>query len=148
MAITSFTGVHAFLSNFAPCTLVITSNGVKQAYPTIEHAYQAWKTRDTNQRAQIAACATPGKAKRQGKTVTVRTNWNEIKLDVMRWLLNEKFKDPTYRQLLLGTGEEELIEGNTWGDTYWGICGNVGANHLGKILMQVRDGIRGELGIQ
>ena len=73
-----------------------------------------------------------------------RDNWSRIKNDVMLKLLRRKFVSGShYATLLLDTGGAELIEGNTWGDTYWGVCDGVGENHLGKLLMLVRDELSG-----
>lgn len=57
-------------------------------------------------------------------------------------LIKIKFDDPTLYALLLGTGDAVLIEGNTWGDTFWGVCGTKGANVLGKLLMKYREKLR------
>ncbi len=61
-------------------------------------------------------------------------------------LLRIKFTIPTLRERLLATGDQTLIEGNTWGDTYWGVCRGVGLNNLGTLLMQVREECRAEEG--
>ncbi|MCH7737275.1 MAG: NADAR family protein [Chloroflexi bacterium] len=53
-------------------------------------------------------------------------------------LLRDKFRDPVLRQMLLDTGDLELVEGNNWGDRFWGRVSGVGDNHLGRLLMQVR----------
>jgi ribA/ribD-fused uncharacterized protein len=68
----------------------------------------------------------------------MRDDWNDIKIDVMRDLLQEKFSDDDLRELLLATGDAELIEGNTWNDYFWGVCLGEGQNWLGKLLMEVR----------
>ena len=79
-------------------------------------------------------------AKRLGKSVELRTDWSQIKLEVMADLLWQKFIiNPKLRSMLLATGDRELVEGNTWGDTFWGKCGGVGTNHLGNLLMRLRD---------
>lgn len=57
---------------------------------------------------------------------------------MMEYLLRQKFHDPELQQRLLDTGSEELVEGNTWGDVYWGVCDGKGQNNLGKILMDLR----------
>lgn len=62
----------------------------------------------------------------------------------MENLIHQKFSQEPLRSQLLNTGEEELVEGNTWGDTYWGICNGKGQNNLGKILMKVRNQLRQE----
>lgn len=109
-------------------------------YPSVEHAYQAAKCAHSQDQLAIRQAASAGMAKRLGKSVELRTDWSQIKLEVMADLLWQKFIiNPKLRSMLLATGERELVEGNTWGDTYWGKCGGVGANHLGNLLMRLRD---------
>ncbi len=133
--IDSFHGAYRFLSNFWPAPVVL--DGV--TYPTVEHAYVAAKTLDTDIRQQIAAIEKPGDVKRFGRKLTLRPDWEEVKLDVMTDLVGQKFTDPDLRAKLDATGDTDLVEGNTWGDTFWGVCRGKGENHLGKILMAVRD---------
>lgn len=110
-------------------------------YPSVEHAYQAAKTTVPQERAKIARLATPGEAKRAGRRVTLRPDWDAIKLDVMRGLLLQKFTYPDLGRALLETKPAELIEGNSWHDTFWGVdlTTGRGENHLGKLLMEIRD---------
>ncbi len=135
MAIDSFHGEHRFLSNFWPAVVTLDH----EHYPSVEHAYVAAKTLDAAKRKAIATVPTPGAVKRLGRSLVLREDWDTIKLDVMRDLVGQKFEHPDLRALLLATGDEELIEGNTWGDVFWGVCRGKGENHLGKILMAVRD---------
>ena len=136
--IDKFRGEYAFLSNFAPCK--VTYNG--RTYKTVEHAFQAAKSLDPDIRWQFQYCRSAGEAKQRGKMVKLRPDWEEIKDKVMLTGLRKKFTDPELRSLLLATGDEELIEGNYWGDTYWGVCNGAGQNKLGKLLMQVREEIK------
>lgn len=131
--INNFHGEHGFLSNFCPAEVVL--DGVK--YPSVEHAYQAAKTLNTTERKQFEN-GTPGNAKRQGRSVTLRPNWKYVKIYIMERLLRQKFSQPPLRRLLLATGDDTLVEGNNWGDTYWGVCRGTGDNHLGKLLMKIR----------
>ena len=141
-----FDGIeHEFLSNFYPAPILWMSD----TYPTTEHAFQAAKVmgegEDWNEeaRVQIRDCPTPGKAKRMGRKCHLRRNWDSIKNKIMFDLVFIKFT--TYSNLaqkLLETGDKELIEGNDWNDVWFGVCNGVGENHLGKILMEVRDSIR------
>lgn len=136
MTIDSFTGEYRFLSNFWQSR--ITDPG-----STVEHWYQAMKTLVPEEQQRIIEAPTPGEAKRLGRTVTLRPDWDDIKLDIMLLLVRQKFyRSQIYTHALLATGDEELVEGNTWGDTYWGVCKGVGENHLGKILMQVREELK------
>lgn len=133
--ISSFSGPNRFLSNFWPA--VVELDGLQ--YPTVEHGYQAAKTNQISQRILIRECKFPAQAKRLGSRVILRHDWNEVKLSVMANLVHQKFTlHPDLSTLLLATGDQELIEGNTWGDRFWGVCGGRGENHLGKILMGVR----------
>lgn len=129
-----FEGQFKFLSNFYPCTVMLDG----EEFPSIEHAYQAAKTLVAAQRAQVSKCFSPGEAKKLGRTLLLRDDWEDVKLAIMEALLREKFVDPTLEKQLLDTGEQELVEGNWWGDTYWGVCRGSGENHLGKLLMKIR----------
>jgi len=131
--ITSFRGEYRFLSNFYPVD--IRMRGV--VYPSIEHTYQAAKTVFPHEREKFRTCS-PGQAKRMGRSITLRHDWHNMKLDVMEGCLRQKFKRPDLKQLLIATGTKELVEGNNWGDTYWGCCAGKGHNHLGKLLMKIR----------
>jgi N-glycosidase YbiA len=137
MIIDHFDGNYRFLSNFHPVKVVFEGD----EYPSVENAYQAAKTLIPSERYAIRL-ATPGAAKRLGKRVRLRSQWNELKLSIMLNLLDQKFKNPELRHLLLETKDVELIEGNEWGDTFWGVCKGLGQNHLGRLLMQIREEIR------
>lgn len=146
--IESFSGRWRFLSNFYPAK--IEHQGI--TYPTVEHYYVAMKVKNDQQidgkfityidcRELIAKMPAEqaGKVKQFGKIIKVRKDWDDVKLDVMLWGVREKFKHEDLKEMLLATGDEELVEGNWWNDTYWGICKGEGENNLGKILMKVRN---------
>ncbi len=133
--IEAFSGVFDFLCNFHPCHIEWDGS----VYTSLEHAFQAAKTLDPEQKAAIRACATPGEAKKAGRKARLRPDWESIKVEVMRGLLRKKFADPVLKQKLLATGQAELIEGNWWGDRFWGVCEGEGRDMLGKLLMQVRE---------
>lgn len=136
--ITSFRGKYRFLSNFYPSP--VTLDGIE--FPTVEHAYQAAKTHDLEERRRIAAMKTPSEAKHAGKGRGGK-NWPTHSLGYMRCLLWRKFQHPELAKQLLDTGDARIVEGNTWNDTFWGECPlGTGENHLGKMLMQVRDSLR------
>lgn len=152
--INSFTGRWSFLSNFYPCQ--IDYQGI--TYPSTEHYYVAMKI-DNDQmingqffskidvRELISKISTPGQVKRFGRSLKLRDDWDNVRLSVMEWCLREKFKNDSLKEMLIKTGDEELIEGNYWHDNYFGSCtcnkcGNVGHNHLGKILMKIRKEIK------
>ncbi len=136
--INRFEGDYCFLSNFWPVEVQLDG----EVYPTVEHAYQAAKTLDKIGRDMIRHAVRPRYAKRLGRVVPLRDGWEDIKLEVMRTLVWQKFENPELREKLLATGGQPLIEGNTWGDTFWGVCNGVGENHLGLILMNIRDRVR------
>lgn len=135
--ITEFQGEYRFLSNFWPAELVM--DGI--TYPTVEHAYQAAKTLDQRERLIIMASPTPGDAKRRGRRVRVRPDWEKVKIPIMRQLVEAKFQHPELAKRLIITYPKRLEEGNKWGDRFWGVCGGEGQNHLGRILMRVRESL-------
>lgn len=137
--ITEFQGEHRFLSNFWPA--VVVHEGI--SYPSSEHAYQAAKTLDMAERRRIAAIRDPGDAKREGRKLALRPDWETAKFTVMEQCVRDKFtRHADLAEKLLATGHAELIEGNTWGDRVWGVYQGQGENRLGKILMKMRAEIR------
>ena len=138
--ISSFTGAHAFLSNFAPSPL--TYEGVE--YPSVEHAFAAAKSLDPLERVRISAAPSPGAAKRLSRSLTLRPDWEQVKLDVMAQLQALKFSDSQLRVQLLSLADHALVEGNTWHDQVWGDClcpchaPVPGCNFLGELLMALR----------
>lgn len=140
MAIDKFEGTYGWLSNFFPSEVKL--DGKK--YKTVEHAYQAAKTVDVEEREKIRNLNKASDAKKRGRKVTMRDDWEKVKLGIMEQLLRQKFADQNLKKLLLDTGEEQLIEGNWWGDTFWGVCRGEGFNHLGRILMRIRADLKKE----
>jgi ribA/ribD-fused uncharacterized protein len=111
----------------------------------VEHYFQAQKFPGTEHAENIRLAEKPAIAKRMGRSrkVTLRPDWEQVKDDVMRRAVRCKFEThPELRELLLSTGDEELVE-SAPGDYYWG-CGKTGTgrNMLGKILMEVRAALR------
>jgi ribA/ribD-fused uncharacterized protein len=148
-----FAGQYRFLSNFWICDTQY--GGV--IYPSAEHAYQAAKTLDFKQREAIRVAMSPGVAKRMGKHVTIRGDWNHIRVNTMRGIVRDKFtRNVNLGAQLLLTGDTVLVEGNKWHDNFWGICGcsqcqeqfwidhnsKVDGNWLGRILMEIRTELR------
>lgn len=132
-----FDGEYSFLSNFYPLGTPIEHDGI--SYPTVEHAYQACKTESPAFRQAIAVLPTAAEAKRSGRNLSVREDWDAIKVTVMETLVVKKFLvNPDLQKRLLSTGDAVLEEGNHWKDTFWGVYNGVGENHLGKILMRTR----------
>lgn len=139
--ITEFDGKYAFLSNFFYAPFVY--DGI--IYPTNEHFFQAMKTLDQEKRKQIAEAKTPGAAKRMGRQVQLREDWEQVKYTAMRVGVERKFDaHPGLAEKLIATGDAILIEGNSWHDNTWGSCfcpkcaAIAGKNWLGEILMERR----------
>lgn len=135
-AITEFRGEYAFLSNFYECPINYDGHQFRNA----EAAFQAAKC---PARAAEFCNLDPSAAKRMGRRVELRPDWEEVKDFEMECVVFAKFMDnPELARKLILTGDRELIEGNTWGDRIWGVCNGVGENRLGKILMRCRDWLR------
>jgi len=135
--INSFNGKYRFLSNFQAAKVKL--DGV--TYDSVEHAYQAAKTLDKDERKKFQGI-TAGESKRLGRSIVLRKDWESVKINIMRDLLKQKFSEHTLKTDLLDTGDAVLIEGNNWNDTFWGVCRGVGHNWLGRLLMELRDELR------
>jgi ribA/ribD-fused uncharacterized protein len=149
--IDTFKGKYSFLSNFYPS---VFSDKNLMVWPTVEHAYQAYKCEKTDSifeggylesRKQFQKLKTPQQAKKLGKTIKLRSDWDNVKLRIMEELVYNKFEQGyLLRDLLLKTNNITLIEGNFWHDNIWGNCYCekckviIGQNYLGFILMRVR----------
>ena len=142
-AIRSFFGDHRFLSNFWQEPFDVAVNGRMVRVPTAEHAYQAMKAAAAHDAEAILAARRPGEAKRMARRVPMRTDWDEIRVAVMRHVLEAKFSaNSTLARRLLATRDAELVEGNTWGDDFWGVSTEGGLNWLGYLLMARRSELR------
>lgn len=133
---------YGCFSNFAAYPFEL--DGV--IWPTTEHYFQAQKFAGTEHVEELRAVTSPMVVARMGRSRSrpLRADWNEVKDDVMRRAVLRKFETHAdIRELLLGTGDEELVE-KTSDDYYWG-CGTdgTGKNMLGKILVEVREELRG-----
>jgi len=159
MAIDRYRGDYAFLSNFyyAPLTVRIEYSPGKfhrLALPTLEHAYQIHKLQRFSDVLIVQRIIDPGDARWAVQKMAQREDWHARRLPVMTklldlkfWLNSEVFMHydsyvPELTQNLLNTNDEVLIEGNSWGDTFWGVCNGVGENNLGKLQMQRRSRLR------
>ena len=133
--INAFRNEYFFLSNFYE--VLVEYNGIK--YNNSEAAFQAQKCRTEEERERFAGL-NPSEAKKLGREVSLRSDWENIKITVMRDIVRAKFdQNPDLAGQLIATGDEYLEEGNTWGDRIWGTVNGKGANNLGIILMEERE---------
>lgn len=143
--INNFVNRYAFLSNFYPVPVALYN----KVFPSVEHAYQAAKTTDETLRKVIRILPKnqAGKAKKLGQKLELRPRWGKVKVSLMRNLLRKKFSVRELKSRLDATKPEELVEGNYWHDNFWGDChcqrciDVKGKNMLGKLLMEIRDGV-------
>ena len=144
--IEQFQGEHRWLSNFGFFETPLIYQGM--AYLTNEHFYVAMKTKDVSIRKQVSDHNLKG-LKKFGNTFQLRDDWESVKFDVMLHGLRYKFSEnnPKLRQQLIATGDEHIQEGTWWNDRVWGIDlkTGIGENNLGRLLMQVRDELKGEI---
>lgn len=140
MVIREFKNEYDWLSNFYPCDILY--NG--EHYSSAEAAFQAQKCVDEEEKNMFLTL-TASQAKKFGKKVKLREDWEQVKESIMYEILLVKFTtNTTLKNKLLETDNAYLIEGNYWKDTYWGVCppnGEIlknGLNRLGELLMKVR----------
>lgn len=136
MTIGPFRGEWRFLSNFwlEPRRRMLSN----------EHFYQAAKAINVEDRALIMHAETPYRAKEIGRLIAARPDWIVVRETVMMDGLRTKFfSDESLAEMLLTTGDEELVEVNDWGDRYWGRdLKGFGENRLGQLLMEVREELK------
>ena len=133
-----FRDKYFFLSNMYPCKIEYKG----YIFPSSENLYQFLKIPENLQHEYINIFTkiSPFEAKQLGKRIPIRKDWKNIKINVMKFVLELKFKDKNLLSKLKNI-EGEIVEHNEWGDRFWGkdLNGN-GENHLGKLLMEIRDG--------
>lgn len=139
MAITEFKGKYRFLSNF-----YLLPDGKSS-----EHYFQAAKSSGADQYARVMAASSPMQAKRLGRQVKVRADWDQVKVSIMASCLRMKFSYRPLADMLLATTGQALVEGNHWHDNFWGVCScdrptcqGTGKNILGHLLVMERDHLR------
>ena len=138
---------YGCFSNFYPCDIMY--DGI--LYHNSESAWQSLKTMDKNIR-KLFSNLDPSEAKREGRRLLLRKDWEEVKYSLMVDVCYEKFKqNPSLKEILLSTGNSELVENTTgWHDNTWGNCNCdkcspiKGKNLLGKALMEVRSKMKDE----
>lgn len=136
MAIKEFENEYRFLSNFFEEKVVYENI----EWASSEAAYQAAKFIDPEIKKQFINLS-PDKSKKLARKLSgqIRKDFHDIKYGIMYDIVLAKFSQHEYlKEKLINTGNEELIEGNWWGDIYWGVCNGSGQNNLGKILMDIR----------
>lgn len=132
---------YRYLSNFWIAPMVVRN----MQFPSMEHYYQAWKSCHPSDFEVIRNAITPGEAKRLGKNIQLRPDWELVKDRVMETGLRNKFtQNIELKHKLLSTGDSYLEETNTWNDTYWGVCKGKGKNKLGILLMSLRNELKME----
>jgi ribA/ribD-fused uncharacterized protein len=138
--ITEFKGKYDFLSNFYESPVELKG----LVFPTAEHAFQAAKAKNPYDMLWVLESRTPGIAKRRGRQVEIKPNWDQDRIGEMLIVVTAKFRNPELRGWLQATHDQKLVEGNYWHDQFWGSCNCSehadvdGKNYLGKILMYVR----------
>lgn len=140
--IREFRGEYYFLSNFSTSRIEYDGyvyNNVEAAFHAQKNSSHEYKTMMQHQDSK--------NAKREGRKILLRKDWAQVKDQIMHDIVLAKFtQNPDLKAKLIATGDEYLLEGNTWHDNYWGVClcngskclDKVGKNKLGLILMEVR----------
>jgi ribA/ribD-fused uncharacterized protein len=139
MIISQFKDEFHFLSNM----YLVDIHYKGMDFNSVEQAYQFHKTTSPKEQKRILRAKTPKDAKKVSKGFKfIREDWNDIRLGIMYNLLWIKFNNPELKEALLLTDGYELVEGNWWGDIFYGVCDGVGENYLGKLLMKIRDKLK------
>lgn len=131
-----FRGEYYFLSNMYPAEISIELHGKNYTFKCSESLYQAFKCCE---RFDDFVDLNGWDAKRLSKSLPIRENWNDIKLDVMHSILVLKFEQNKELIDKLVNVKGDIVEDNTWGDFYWGVCNGIGQNMLGRLLMSLRN---------
>ena len=151
MAILTFKkSPYEFLSNMTQ-GMVIHYDGL--TFDCTEKAYQYAKCETDADKAKILAIASPLKVKTASRTIHKRPDWYDVQLGIMRDLLEQKFHQEPFMSQLIATGSEYICEGNWWHDNFYGNCTcgkekckDEGLNHLGIMIMEIRDELIRERG--
>lgn len=138
--IKEFRNEYAFLSNFFACPIKWKGHD----YNSVEHAYQSEKSIDPEWKKFCQEERFPGKVKKESEKIKKRPDFHKENFDIMENLLRQKFMFSEFKNKLLETGDDEIQEGNRWGDKFWGVDLDTGEgeNHLGKLIMKIREDIK------
>lgn len=135
-----FSGELAFLSNMYPCKVRMKIGGKEYVFDSSEAAFQAGKSENPKEITLFTRVKDGKDAKRLGRKITLREDWDNYRLLWMKRVVYSKFiQNPELMEKLIDTYPLTLKETNYWHDTFWGICNGKGENHLGKILMEIRE---------
>lgn len=139
--IKEFQGEFRWLSNFTRCYIHLDGRD----FSSVEHAYMSAKSDDPDWKHFCETENSAGLVKRRSRYITLVDNWDDIKVDIMRECINQKFDDPFLKAKLLATEDCHIQEGNMWNDKFWGVCLKTGKgqNILGKLIMEKREMLRG-----
>jgi len=149
--IKQFKGNYRWLSNFWLCEFKFSYLGKEFTAKSVEHAFQACKSKNIDTVRLVLAQSSPRDAKTEGGVLKIREDWDQIKDMVMTVMLEKKFAIPELRHRLISTGDAVLVEGNWWHDQYWGACdcpkcsNKSGKNTLGALLMKLRSSLQTEV---
>lgn len=134
--IQQFQKEHRWLSNFAPCKIVLG----RATYQSVEHAYMSAKSDDPKWKVFCQTTEKAGEVKKASRKIQLRPDWENEKVQVMKRCLKQKFKQEPYKSNLIATGNCIIEEGNFWHDVFWGIDLKTGAgkNILGQLIMEIR----------
>ena len=131
--IDNFTGKNYFLSNFSHSK--IKMNGL-----IFDNGEAAFHSHKDPSRASEFVGLNPSAAKKLGRNVKLREDWEEVKDNIMYQVTVAKFSQNIHlKERLLATGDKDLVEGNNWNDKYWGVCDGEGKNLFGRILVLTRN---------
>lgn len=138
----SFRGEYNFLSNMHDCQI----NHLGHMFNSVEHAYMFSKNPLDKDWLNKCLTLSASEIKKQSKSIKLRDDWNDVRLPIMFGLLKQKFSKEPFRSRLINTGNENIVEGNSWGDIFWGVdikkTPNIGENWMGRLLMDIRNKIR------
>jgi ribA/ribD-fused uncharacterized protein len=132
-----------WFSNFIPFEKPFLYKGI--SYPTVEHFFQAMKTKDQEERLKISKASSPKQAKHFGYKVKLRDDWESIKIKVMLLALRYKFSPGTNWYDKLKDCKEDIVEWNFWHDNFWGHCvcdkckNEPHLNYLGRLLTYLKE---------
>jgi ribA/ribD-fused uncharacterized protein len=135
--IRKFKNEYRWLSNFAPCYIILDN----AEYQSVEHAYMSAKSDDKEWKH---FCQTEPKAssvKKVSADMSLIDDWTSKRVEIMKQCLCQKYAQEPYKSLLIATKHKYLQEGNNWEDKFWGVCleTNEGENILGKLIMEIRE---------